>query len=111
MGNVVSLQKGGYVVTREENENAISARLREAREKAGLTQQDLAAILRVGHEAYRKYETRSAFPAALVAEFCLVTTTEIEWLLTGKVRARKVKARPARGSVTMFKPRQVKRAG
>lgn len=105
MGEVVSLQRGGFEVSREDNELAIAARVRKAREESGLTQQDMASTLHCGYEAYRKYETRSAFPIAFVADFCRIAGVEIEWLLTGKVRSSRSAPKITKGSVTEFKPR------
>lgn len=107
MGEIVNLQKGSFDVTQEDTEIAIAGRIRKSREALGWTQQDMADTLHVGYERYRKYETRSAFPVALVVDFCRIAGVEIEWLLTGKVRATRTASRMMKGSVTQFKPRAV----
>ena len=110
MGTVVVFQKGGPEVTREEIEQGIIERTREAREKTGKTQQDFAFALQIGHEQYRKYESRSPLPVGFVQAFCTIAGVEMDWLVTGRERRRKIVKPRITASVTEFKPRVVGRA-
>lgn len=94
-------------MTREEEEQAIRDRMREARENLGLAQADVAQALQIHMETYRKYETRSALPISLIIPVCHALHMDVDYLLTGRRRAtpRKTK-RGAGASVTAFKPRR-----
>jgi len=109
MGDVVFLQRGGSDVSREDIEQAIARRMREAREALGLTQQDLAHALGCGHEQYRKYETRSPLPIAYLQAFCTIVGVELDWLITGRDRRKPLPTAKVKGSITEFKPRAVER--
>lgn len=62
----------------------ICARTYQARFDAGFTQRELAQRMGLNTLTYAKYETRSAMPTYLVAEFCSQTGTNSHWLLTGQ---------------------------
>lgn len=108
MGQVVQITEGENAVSRKENESAIIARTKQAREAAGMTACDAADALQIGGEAYRKYETRSPLPIGLLYSFCLLVNVEIEWLLNGRIRRPAVKANGKAAntaSITEFRPR------
>jgi len=63
---------------------AISSRLKRAREDAGKTQKDMALALGIEISAYSKYENRSALPAYLVAPVCEILGMDSWFLLTGR---------------------------
>ena len=65
-------------------------RTKEARVQAGLTQQEMADILKTDQGTYKQYETRSVLPHRHVAAFCAATHVSASWLFTG--RARKLAA-------------------
>lgn len=63
-------------------------RMRQARERAGHTQRDMATILRITQAAYEKYETRSRLPHHLLEPFALATGISLNTLLGAPDRPR-----------------------
>jgi hypothetical protein len=47
---------------------------------------EMAKVLGIEEETYRKYEHRSALRHDLVEKFCIATGVAMEWLFTGKGR-------------------------
>ena len=86
-------------MTRDEHKNAIAARMRQAREAAGLTCAEIADGLQINPAAYHKYETRSPLPIDLLSRFCLITHSDVEMILNGRVRP-KAKKRATSATVT-----------
>lgn len=68
------------------------ARTQKARERAGLTQDEIAEQLGMKQSKYHKYESRSILPHYLIPDFCLQTKVTLEWLYTSAIE---VKALPA----------------
>ena len=64
----------------------ILRRTREASAKMGLSQAGLAALLRIGKDTYKTYETRSPLPHYLIEQFCGVTHTDVHYFVTGRQR-------------------------
>jgi transcriptional regulator with XRE-family HTH domain len=62
------------------------ARTKLARERAGLTQEAIATILRIKQDTYKQYETRSPLPHRFIPAFCAATHIEERWLFTGRAR-------------------------
>jgi DNA-binding XRE family transcriptional regulator len=66
----------------------LRARLRrrtaELREAHGWTQNEMAAFLGIGVEAYKKYENRSVLPHHLVPVFCRLVGVSIDFFYTGR---------------------------
>lgn len=67
---------------------ALLERVRSAREGArngkGFTQQEMADLLGIGLDRYKKYELRSPLPPFLFEKMALATGVDINYLLTGK---------------------------
>ncbi len=66
------------------------ARVKEAREARGLTQEEMATLLGINQPKYHKYESRSYLPHDLVPRFCLAAGVEEHWLFTGRRRQAEV---------------------
>ncbi len=62
------------------------ARTKEARERTGRNQTDMATILGIKQDRYKQYETRSPLPHEFIAAFCLATNVSEHWLFTGRQR-------------------------
>lgn len=67
-------------------ETKFRARVRMWREEKGWTAEQMAIVLNVPPERYRKYESRSMMPAYLFHKFCLVCDTELDNLILGTTR-------------------------
>lgn len=68
--------------------NAYCERVKRFREETGMTAAQMADLLGVPAERYRKYETRSPLPPYLVERFCRIVGWDVEHLLIGKPRER-----------------------
>lgn len=71
------------------------ARLRALREAADYTQEQMAQMLAIEHETYKKYETRSMMPHYLIPTFALIVKRDIEYVMTG-VKGSTVRTIPKR---------------
>lgn len=71
------------VTSTESRENYI-LRVRQAREHAGLKQEDIADFIGVARNTYTNYELRRAMPQKYIAKFCEITKVSEKWLLTGQ---------------------------
>ena len=60
------------------------ARTKALRESKGWTSIQMAAALDIPHERYRKYESRTPLPHALMERFALITGVSVEYLITGR---------------------------
>lgn len=69
-----------------EFEKAFKERIKSWREEKGWTADQMATVLGVPAERYRKYETRSMMPAYLFETFCLVCDANLDNLLLGTQR-------------------------
>lgn len=58
-------------------------RIRDARIARGLSQADVAKILRISRHNYEKYETRSKLPYVLVEPLALALGLSVSALITG----------------------------
>lgn len=65
---------------------AIQKRIREIRETAKLSQQEVADRLGIEMQAYSKYETRpsSQLPISLLEKFCNGLQADMHYVVTGK---------------------------
>lgn len=63
---------------------AFIERTRYARERARLTQEEMAAILGTTQGTYKQWETRNPMPIEAINAFCLATRVSEKWLLTGR---------------------------
>lgn len=74
------------------NENASGyksgfiARTQYARERSGLTQEQMAALLGIKQDVYKQYEVRTPLPHRFVEAFCIATRVTEKWLFSGKMR-------------------------
>lgn len=66
-------------------------RTKQAREKAGLTQHEIATALGISQGKYKQYEVRSPLPHVFVPAFCIATRCDISWLF-GVPRSRRAGA-------------------
>jgi len=64
--------------------NAYCERVKAARLARGWTAEQMATVLAIPPDRYRKYEVRSPLPAYLVERFCLAADIELYYLMTGK---------------------------
>jgi transcriptional regulator with XRE-family HTH domain len=60
------------------------ARVKLARERRGLTQEEVANVLDIAQGLYKHYESRSPLPHHLIPKFCLLCAISIDWLYTGR---------------------------
>jgi transcriptional regulator with XRE-family HTH domain len=58
------------------------------RKETNMTAEQMADLLGVPADRYRKYEYRSPLPHYLIAKFCLAVGCDLEHLLLGKARER-----------------------
>lgn len=63
---------------------AITARLKLLRESAGKSQPEMAEMLGVPLDRYRKYETRTPLPGYLVEAVSKITGYSVTFVVTGK---------------------------
>lgn len=70
----------------------LCARVHRLRNERGVTAAEMAKMLDVPAERYRKYEYRSPLPHYLIERFCLIVGRDIEYVLTGNMNRRAVLA-------------------
>lgn len=63
---------------------AFVQRVRAARTLAEKNPLEMAQLLGVPKDTYHRYETRTLLPLHLVESFCLLTGTNLHWLITGR---------------------------
>jgi len=61
----------------------LGRRLQVAREAHGATREQLAKMLSIEIERYKKWETRGPVPTRFIAPICDILDCDIYWLLTG----------------------------
>ncbi len=81
--------------------NAYCERVKRFREETQMSAADMAELLGIPADRYRKYETRSPLPAYLIARFCKIVGCDLEHLVIGKPRERMKPAIVARKSVQL----------
>ena len=66
-------------------EAAFKKRVKQAREEAGFTQQQVADVLGIKIDRYKKWENRgkSTMPVRFFQNFCQLTHTRAEWFQNG----------------------------
>lgn len=62
---------------------ALRERTRDLRKRSGLEPQQVADLIGVDIEAYKKYETRSPLPRYLIPRFARAVRVSIAYLMTG----------------------------
>ena len=60
-----------------------ASRIKRLREKRGLSQADVALLLRIGYFAYKKAELRGSFDADLLLPLADILRVDVMYLLTG----------------------------
>lgn len=78
--------------------NAYCERVKRFCEETQMSAADMAELLGIPADRYRKYETRSPLPAYLIARFCKIVGCDLEHLVIGKPRERMKPAIVARKS-------------
>lgn len=68
--------------------NSLCERTKRFREETGMTAAQMADLLHVPADRYRKYERRSPLPAYLMERFCTAVGCDLEHLVIGKQRKR-----------------------
>lgn len=76
-------EKRGMQTAASDIRRGICQRTRELRVARGLTQRQVASILGIGEEAYRKYEVRSPMPHVLLPRFAALVSSTERYILTG----------------------------
>ena len=71
-------------ITPEEFDALYIARVKALRQLRGMTAGQMSSLLGVPAERYRKYESRTPMPHALMEQFALITGVSVEFLLTGR---------------------------
>lgn len=73
----------GSWMSEEEFNSLLCERVARLRIEHGWTQQQMATVLGVPHERYKKYETRSPLPAYLVPRLAQIVDRDVQYILTG----------------------------
>lgn len=68
--------------------NEYCGRVKRFRNETNMTAEDMAKLLDVPPDRYRKYEYRSPMPVYLVEKFCRIIGCDLEHLILGKPRER-----------------------
>jgi transcriptional regulator with XRE-family HTH domain len=68
--------------------DALCARVHRLRNERGVTAAEMAKMLDVPAERYRKYEYRSPLPHYLLERFALIVGRDVEYVLTGSTSSR-----------------------
>jgi PAS domain S-box-containing protein len=72
-------------ITRQADQrNGIGRRIAESRREAGLTQKELARLLRVSVRSVQGYEAGSVTPYRRLADIARAVNREVSWLLRGR---------------------------
>lgn len=71
-------------ITPDEFDALYIARVKALRQLRGMTAGQMSTLLGVPAERYRKYESRTPMPHALMEQFALITGVSVEFLLTGR---------------------------
>lgn len=69
--------------------SAFIARTKQARDRSGFTQAEIAKILGIKQDRYKQYETRSPLPHEFVAAFCAATRVSEVWLFNGPLSPKR----------------------
>lgn len=68
--------------------NGYCDRVKRFRNETNMTAEEMAGLLGVPADRYRKYERRSPMPVYLIAKFCRIVGCDLEHLILGKPRER-----------------------
>lgn len=70
--------------TETEYKQQFMARVAAARISRNLKQWQIAEALGMPQDKYKQYEKRSLLPHHLIGRFCILTSIDPEWLVTGR---------------------------
>jgi transcriptional regulator with XRE-family HTH domain len=70
----------------------LCGRVHRLRKERGVTAEEMAIMLGVPPDRYRKYEYRSPLPHYLIEQFALIVGRDLEYVLTGNTSRRTVLA-------------------
>lgn len=68
--------------------NDYCGRVKRFREETNMSAAEMADLLDIPADRYRKYENRSPMPVYLIAKFCRIIGCDLEHLILGKPRDR-----------------------
>jgi hypothetical protein len=68
--------------------NDYCGRVKRFREETNMSAADMADLLDIPADRYRKYENRSPMPVYLITKFCRIVGCDLEHLIMGKPRDR-----------------------
>lgn len=68
--------------------NDYCGRVKRFREETNMSAADMADLLDIPADRYRKYESRSPMPVYLITKFCRIVGCDLEHLIIGKPRDR-----------------------
>jgi transcriptional regulator with XRE-family HTH domain len=68
--------------------NDYCGRVKRFREETNMSAAEMADLLDIPADRYRKYESRSPLPVYLVPKFCRIVGCDLEHLILGKARDR-----------------------
>lgn len=68
--------------------NEYCERVKRFRGETNMSAEEMANLLGIPPDRYRKYETRSPMPVYLVPDFCRIVGCDLEHLILGKARER-----------------------
>lgn len=68
--------------------NGYCERVKRFREETNMSAADMATLLDIPADRYRKYESRSPMPVYLMAKFCRIVGCDLEHLVLGKAREK-----------------------
>jgi transcriptional regulator with XRE-family HTH domain len=68
--------------------NEYCERVKRFRGETNMSAEEMARLLGIPPDRYRKYETRSPMPVYLIPNFCRIVGCDLEHLILGKARER-----------------------
>lgn len=68
--------------------NEYCERVKRFRGETNMSAEEMANLLGIPPDRYRKYESRSPMPVYLVPDFCRIVGCDLEHLILGKARER-----------------------
>lgn len=97
VGHSVPMADDSEDITESEWREGFRARVREA--QGDRKDKDMAKLLGISHERYRKYVSggttrKTVIPVRLLTMFCLITDRDLEWLIDGTAEAAAKKQKP-----------------
>ncbi|WP_180901223.1 helix-turn-helix domain-containing protein [Martelella soudanensis] len=91
--------------------NDYCGRVKRFRQETNMSAAQMATLLSIPPERYRKYENRSPLPPYLIGKFCQIVGCDLEHLLLGKPRSRVKPMIVSRGEATSPQKRRTGTGG